>query len=214
MWINDKSTLYTEHLRNKFRIFLERVIKKYLAWKFDVKVFGKPRRGSILISNHPSLLDGVILVDQFPDKLVMFVNEWQPRRFIFGCLFDDPIFIEVPNSSHTIYNMEEQVRQVKSATDIAVTAIYLGLSVLIFDGCHLIGDPNSHPPGMLNRIRRYIPDIKQSYITILGLKNSEFSWRNGRRPCLWVGIIKSFFKRKRPISIICTEQPFGSIKEK
>jgi len=189
-----------------FKKFLVILIRKYLNWKFAVKTFGEfPEKGAILLANHPSFLDGPLILNIYGDEVVTVANEWQFRRLFLGCLLSNSMFIEVPSMFHSKYSKIGRADLIRSAIENCVLAIHLGLKVLIFDNGHLDGDPRCHPGGLWKRIHKEIPDVSVYQMNIFGMKNSEFSWHDRKRPCLWVGLLRSLFKPKRSISIIISK---------
>lgn len=179
---------------------LEWLVYKYLKWKFNV-IIKDPVPKGLILANHPSLLDGPLFHFFVDETAKIVANERQFRRKIFG-KFIDKYCIEIPIIFHSKYSRLGQKTMCEAA--IAESCVWLvrNVNVLSFYYGALDGDPRIKRSGKLpNRIVKELPNTNVSFMKFEGLYGSEFSYRNGKKPYLFIGFLVSLFKKRRDVVI-------------
>jgi len=166
--------------------------------------------GSLILANHPSLLDGVIIWAYF-SKVTPVANEYQTRYPIVGKIIEKECII-VPVIFHSQFTRPEQIIMTRAAVTKCQILLMLRKSIILFPMGALEGSKYAKPGGLPRRILEKVPNVRVCHCTIETDSNNPFiiNKRTGKKPNIYLGLIKLIFRRKKLVYIITnTEIPNG-----
>ncbi|MCX7847645.1 MAG: 1-acyl-sn-glycerol-3-phosphate acyltransferase [bacterium] len=203
-------------LRRYWCLFVAWFLRGLIRCRYDIELRGfeelPPLRGALLLANHPSELDPMVLVcflwerlQPHPVVLMTFYRQAYARPFLDLCG-------AIPFADLEAERTVEGVRQLKQALAEVVASLHAGKNILLYpsgrlyrSGREVIGNASG-----THLILSRVPEVPVVLIRSRGFWGSSFSCAHGEKPDLrkallragWMLLLNGFiFCPKRKIVI-------------
>lgn len=211
-----------EILRKGWQSVVAAFLRGLFRCRYDIEIRGldqlPPLKGALLLANHPSELDPIVLVVWLWEKLaphpvvlLTFYRKAYARPFLDLCG-------AIPFADLEEERTAENVRQLKQALAEVTGALRAGVNILLYpsgrlyrSGREVIGNASG-----THLILSRVPEVPVVLIRTRGLWGSSFSCVGGEKPDLvraflrglWM-LVKNgiFFCPKRKVTIECELAP-------
>lgn len=193
---------------------LDKLVRILIQWKVKITVAGtKPPPGSLILANHPLLIDGPVLITQLSNDTKMVANEEQWRRKFWGGLVRK-YCIMIPCMLHSCLSHRLQKVAYERCAAKCLDTLWGDKNVVIlfppkpsrakrinsFADSRLVQDIVLDPA---------MADLKVWTATMFPTGRYNNNLWLSRKPCLWLGLLQVILGTKKDYFI-----HFGDITER